>query len=108
MGTCSGERRIRSLPAFDPELAAKHGRVLGRLLPRDGRILGEALRAADENTTVLVVSDHGFAPFRRSFNLNAWLVQNGYLVLRAGASPQGRDIFRDADWSRTRAYGLVS
>ncbi len=93
-------------PAFDPELAAKHGRVLEDYYREMDGILGEALRAADENTTVLVVSDHGFAPFRRSFNLNAWLVQNGYLVLRAGASPQGRDIFRDADWSRTRAYGL--
>jgi predicted AlkP superfamily phosphohydrolase/phosphomutase len=93
-------------PAFDLELAAKHGQVLEDYYREMDGILGEALRAADENTTVLVVSDHGFAPFRRSFNLNAWLVENGYLVLRAGASLQGRDIFRDADWSRTRAYGL--
>jgi len=93
-------------PSFDPELAAKHGKVLEDYYREMDAILGEALRATDENTTVLVVSDHGFAPFRRSFNLNAWLAENGYLVLRAGASAQGRDIFRDADWSRTRAYGL--
>jgi predicted AlkP superfamily phosphohydrolase/phosphomutase len=93
-------------PAFDPELAAKHGEVLEDYYREMDGILGDALRAADENTTVLVVSDHGFAPFRRSFNLNTWLVENGYLVLRAGAIPQGRDIFKDADWSKTRAYGL--
>ena len=93
-------------PAFDPDLAAKHGRVLEDYYREMDSILGETLRVADEDTTVLVVSDHGFAPFRRSFNLNAWLVANGYLVLRAGTSPQGRDIFRDADWSRSRAYGL--
>jgi len=93
-------------PSFDPELAAKHGEVLEDYYHEMDGILGEALRVADENTTVLVVSDHGFAPFRRSFNLNTWLMENGYMVLRAGASAQGRDIFRDADWSRTRAYGL--
>jgi predicted AlkP superfamily phosphohydrolase/phosphomutase len=93
-------------PAYDAELAAKHGKVLEDYYREMDGILGHALRAADENTTVLVVSDHGFAPFRRSFNLNTWLVEKGYLVLRAGAPLQGRDIFRDADWSRTRAYGL--
>jgi predicted AlkP superfamily phosphohydrolase/phosphomutase len=93
-------------PSYDPELAAKHGKVLEDYYREMDSILGEALRVADENTTVLVVSDHGFAPFRRSFNLNAWLVENGYVVLRPRAPAQGRDIFRDADWSRTRAYGL--
>lgn len=93
-------------PAFDPETAAKYGKVLESYYEEMDRLLGQALKQEDENTTVLVVSDHGFAPFRRSFNLNTWLVENGYLVLRSGAPAQGRDIFRDADWSRTRAYGL--
>ncbi|HXM92752.1 MAG TPA: alkaline phosphatase family protein [Candidatus Dormibacteraeota bacterium] len=92
-------------PAY-ADLFEKHGRVLEDYYREMDGILGDALRAADENTTVLVVSDHGFAAFRRSFNLNTWLVENGYLVLRTGASRAGRDIFRDADWSRTRAYGL--
>jgi predicted AlkP superfamily phosphohydrolase/phosphomutase len=93
--------------SYDAELGAKHGKVLEDYYREMDGILGEALRVADENTTVLVVSDHGFAPFRRSFNLNTWLVENGYLVLRAGIAPHaGRDIFRDVDWSRTRAYGL--
>ncbi|HET8922326.1 MAG TPA: alkaline phosphatase family protein [Candidatus Acidoferrum sp.] len=93
-------------PGYDAELATRHGKILEDYYREMDGILGQALRAADESTTVLVVSDHGFAPFRRSFNLNTWLVENGYLVLRAGAPLQGRDIFRDADWSRTRAYGL--
>jgi predicted AlkP superfamily phosphohydrolase/phosphomutase len=92
--------------SFNAELAAKHGKVLENYYREMDGILGKALGVSDENTTVLVVSDHGFAPFRRSFNLNTWLVENGYLVLRPGAPAQGRDIFRDANWSQTRAYGL--
>jgi predicted AlkP superfamily phosphohydrolase/phosphomutase len=96
----------RNYPAFDPVLAARHGKVLEEYYSEMDALLSEALRAVDENTTVLVVSDHGFAPFRRSFNLNAWLVENGYLVLRAGAPARNHDIFRDVDWRQTRAYGL--
>jgi predicted AlkP superfamily phosphohydrolase/phosphomutase len=93
-------------PSYDAELAAKHGKLLEDYYREMDVLLGQALGREDRNTTVLVVSDHGFAPFRRSFNLNTWLVENGYLVLRRGAPLEGRDIFRDADWSRTRAYGL--
>jgi predicted AlkP superfamily phosphohydrolase/phosphomutase len=94
-------------PAYNAQLAAKHGHVIEDYYHEMDAMLGEALKAADADTTVLVVSDHGFAPFRRSFNLNTWLVENGYLILRGGAQPgPGLNIFADADWSKTRAYGL--
>lgn len=94
-------------PAYNAQLAAKYGHVIEDYYVKMDSMLGEALKAADADTTVLVVSDHGFAPFRRSFNLNTWLVDNGYLVLRGGARPRsGLNIFADADWSKTRAYGL--
>ena len=97
----------QKFPAYDAQLAARHGHVLEDYYGEMDAMLGAALQAADAETTVLVVSDHGFAPFHRSFSLNTWLVENGYLVLRAGAQPgPGRDIFKDADWSKTRAYGL--
>lgn len=93
-------------PGYDPETAAKYGSVLEDYYAEMDRILGEILRRAGAQTTVLVLSDHGFAPFRRAFNLNTWLLENGYLVLQKGASLDGRSIFRDADWSKTRAYGI--
>jgi predicted AlkP superfamily phosphohydrolase/phosphomutase len=94
-------------PAYNAQLAAKHGHVIEDYYHEMDAMLGEALKAADADTTVLVVSDHGFAPFRRSFNLNTWLVENDYLILRGGTQPgPGLNIFEDADWSKTRAYGL--
>src|ERR1700686_2928559 len=60
----------------------------------------------DENTTLLVLSDHGFAPYRDSFNLNSWLLNNGYIVRKEGASGDPNETFADVDWNRTRAYGL--
>ena len=94
-------------PAYSAQLAVKYGHVIEDYYVKMDSMLGEALKAAPADTTVLVVSDHGFAPFRRSFNLNTWLVDNGYLVLHGGAQPgPGLNIFADADWSKTRAYGL--
>ena len=49
-------------------------------------MLGEVLPKLDEHTTLLVLSDHGFAPYNRSFNLNTWLLNNGYIKLKDGAS----------------------
>jgi predicted AlkP superfamily phosphohydrolase/phosphomutase len=51
--------------------------------------------------TIFVMSDHGFANFGRQFNVNSWLRDHGYLNPRECAN-----ILVDADWSRTKAYGL--
>jgi predicted AlkP superfamily phosphohydrolase/phosphomutase len=81
--------------------------VLGRLLDRVG-----------DQTLVIVMSDHGFASYRRKFSLNTWLCDNGYLVLKSGRSKErarGDPEFTPVelmlpseavDWSKTRAYGI--
>ncbi len=69
------------------------------------RIVGKALKAVGKGATVIVMSDHGFAPLYRQFNLSTWLKEQGYLQLRDGADGDG-DLFEDVDWRHTRAYGL--
>ncbi len=64
------------------------------------RTLARVVERAGPDATVVVLSDHGFAPYRRSFDVNAWLEAEGWLVLRPGAP---RDL-SGVDWSRTRAY----
>jgi predicted AlkP superfamily phosphohydrolase/phosphomutase len=69
------------------------------------RILGRTLDALSPNDRLIVLSDHGFAPFRRAVNVNRWLVDNGYLVLRPGRTASA-PLFAQVDWARTRAYAL--
>ena len=69
-------------------------------------ILGWVRQELDDDTTLVVMSDHGFAPFRRQAHLNSWLEQHGYLVLK---DPSKRDTYKwlqGIDWSRTRAFGI--
>jgi predicted AlkP superfamily phosphohydrolase/phosphomutase len=66
-------------------------------------LLRRTMEAIDEETLLICMSDHGFKDFRRCVNLNAWLRDEGYLVLKDGAQ-EGGDYFEGIDWSRTRAY----
>jgi predicted AlkP superfamily phosphohydrolase/phosphomutase len=80
-------------------------RVIQELYDRMDGLIGRVLQQIDDQTLLLVISDHGFKSFNRCMNLNAWLHQNGYLVLKEGKSESG-DWFEDVDWSRTRAYTM--
>ena len=93
-------------PAYDAALAAQYGTALEEFYEQIDQVLGEVMPKVDENTTLLVLSDHGFAPYRHSFNLNTWLLNNGYITRKAGFSGDSSEPFADVDWSRTRAYGL--
>lgn len=70
------------------------------------RALGLALDACDERTILFAVSDHGFAPYRRSFHVNRWLLEEGYLALKPGIAPRDVEFLQGVDWRRTRAYAL--
>jgi predicted AlkP superfamily phosphohydrolase/phosphomutase len=69
-------------------------------------VVGQALKVVDDDTTLIVMSDHGFAPFKWQVNLNTWLLEKGYVALRNPAN-QGKGIwFSNVDWSRTKAYAV--
>jgi predicted AlkP superfamily phosphohydrolase/phosphomutase len=93
-------------PLFTPELAASHGQFIRLLYKKVDDAIGNALDRLDDQTWLIVMSDHGFAPFRRQFNLNSWLLENGLLRTNSPPVRQGTSNFHDVDWSRTRAFGL--
>ena len=69
------------------------------------RILGQTMARLSAADRLIVISDHGFAPFRQSVNLNRWLVNEGLLVLKPGKKTSGV-VFADVDWSQSTAYAL--
>jgi predicted AlkP superfamily phosphohydrolase/phosphomutase len=63
------------------------------------------LRFADEDTAVLVVSDHGAKRMDGGICVNEWLRREGYLVLND--EPDGPTSLKPemVDWDRTTAWG---
>ncbi len=69
------------------------------------RILGETRQRMSDGDKLIVLSDHGFAPFRKTVHLNRWLADAGYLVFEAGQQ-ESESLFAGVDWQRTRAFAL--
>lgn len=93
-------------PAYDAGLAAKYGKVIENTYGEADQILAKAMDKIDRETVLIVMSDHGFNPFSRSFSLNAWLKENGYHVLTNPFKQETGNLFPDTDWSRTKAFGV--
>ena len=68
--------------------------------------IGEAMRAAGSGTTLMVISDHGFARFDRSVHLNKFLMDEGFLKLDDPANLGDDPAFVHVDWEKTQAYAL--
>lgn len=88
-----------------PGDVARYARVIEDLYVRMDTLLGRVRAQLDGDTLLFVLSDHGFASFRRCVDLNAWLRQEGYLTLKDGATGTA-EYLRDVDWSRTQAYAV--
>jgi predicted AlkP superfamily phosphohydrolase/phosphomutase len=57
--------------------------------------VGELVERSREDTTIVIVSDHGFQGVHRHFCVNTWLEEQGYLALRGGRTKilgHGRDL----------------
>jgi predicted AlkP superfamily phosphohydrolase/phosphomutase len=103
-------------PAYNAALVPQWGDALLRAYQLMDSIVGDAMRAADKhNAALIVLSDHGFASFRKSVNYNTWLVINGYLALKSGVQVKERTVemlfsqgqfWENVDWSRSRAYAM--
>jgi predicted AlkP superfamily phosphohydrolase/phosphomutase len=95
-----------SHPAYDarhsPALADA---VIQRYLKID-RMLGIIRRRLSASDRLYVLSDHGFAPLRREFNLPAWLARGGYLAYKDSVARRLSKCYDGIDWQQTRAYGV--
>ncbi|MGD8623411.1 MAG: alkaline phosphatase family protein, partial [Anaerolineae bacterium] len=69
------------------------------------RQIGRRLARLDDDTAVLVVSDHGAKAMAGGICFNEWLKREGYLVLEY--QPEGIVPLEkcEVDWSRTLAWG---
>ena len=103
-------------PLHDPQEAAREvvffgeSTALADVIPAIYRqmdaVVGEVVARLEPGDTLLLCADHGFTSFRRGVDVNNWLVEQGYMVLKPGISRSKGNIGFDVDWSQTRAYSL--
>ena len=93
-------------PLYDPNAPPEVKGAVAYFYRRMDEAFGRVLAKVDARTTFLCISDHGFAPFYREFNLNTWLLDHGYLALVDPGRRAETEFLDNVDWPRTRAYGL--
>ncbi len=82
----------------------RYANVLRDLYVQMDGLVGRVMKEIDDGTVLMVLSDHGFKPFRRAVELNRWLQENGYLAENAAATTP--DLLQRVDWSKTQAYAV--
>ena len=100
-------------PLYDAALAAQFGDSIERVYKRADDFVGEVVKRVGPDVAVMIVSDHGFHSWRKAVNLDTWLVQNGYMVMKGQSTDKklsdlfgGGTFWENVDWSKTRAYAM--
>lgn len=75
----------------------RYGSVIRDVYCRVDAAIGRLMEAVDEETRIMVLSDHGAGPLQYMINLNRWLAEAGLL--------QYRDARRDP-WGQLRGQGI--
>ncbi len=97
-------------PMYDAEGAKVFGEALEQSYEKMDEIVGKVMPKLREDDLFIVMSDHGFETFRKGFNINTWLVRNGYAAVQGQDDPATavgeKGFLLDFDWSHTRAYAI--
>lgn len=96
-------------PRYDPAVSPQFQQAALELHQYLDQVLGEMVKLAGEDTTVVVASDHGMGPLYKEVFLNSWLEQKGYLVRRqqSAAANTYTSLARRLGFSRERIWRRI-
>jgi len=97
-------------PMYTEEGAAKYGDAVEGTYRRMDETIGKVVERLNDDDLLMVLSDHGFHSFRKGFNVNTWLIRNGYQSVEgqtdAATASNSGEFLDGIDWANTKAYSL--
>jgi predicted AlkP superfamily phosphohydrolase/phosphomutase len=94
-------------PLHDPSKFEKYGDAILRYYQYLDTALGEIVAGLDEETTLVLMSDHGFGPFHKFIHVNNWLRQEGWLKIRKGPKARLKSMLFDLGFTPMQVYNLL-
>ena len=70
-------------PANRGKDTAPFQNTIERMYARMDELVGELMKNTGDRDLLMIISDHGFKPFKWGVNLNSWLWRQGYLALNS-------------------------
>ncbi len=74
----------REHPLHDSARYAKYGSAIREFYQYLDQHLARMVDTLDDDTTLIIMSDHGFGPFHKFIHVNNWLVQERLMQVRSG------------------------
>lgn len=72
-------------PLYDPDEVKRFGNPLLKYYQTVDKTLERIRDMLDEDTILIIMSDHGQGPLRKFVNLNMFLIKEGYMVIKKNA-----------------------
>jgi len=93
-------------PLYEPNASKEAKEAVYYFYRSMDNVLKQTFSKMDGNSVLMLLSDHGFAPFGREFHLSTWLVENGFTVLTDPDKMYESKFYDYVDWSKTKAFAL--
>lgn len=94
-------------PLHEPATAARYGNAIRDYYQYVDGKLGEIVDGLDDDTTLIVMSDHGFGPFHKFIHVNNWLLQQGFMQVRQGLGTRIKRGLFQAGFSPMNVYDTM-
>ncbi len=93
-----------SHPLYEPSASREAKEAIYYFYKKMDGVLQQTMAKVDDRTTLMIMSDHGFAPFGREFHLSTWLVENGFTAVKDPDRMHEGEFYDQVDWENTKAY----
>ena len=91
-------------PLYEPDASREVKEAVYYFYRRMDEVLGRVAAKMDNRSVLMVLSDHGFAPFGRELHLSTWLAENGFTAVQDPDRMHDSEFYDYVDWNSTQAY----
>jgi predicted AlkP superfamily phosphohydrolase/phosphomutase len=98
----------RDHPLHDTVKGLRYGDALQKVYRQADETIGRLLSCIDEETMVMIMSDHGSGPLHKNLFLNNYLIQLGLMKMKRTASTQAKRGLTRVGFTITTAHDLLT
>jgi predicted AlkP superfamily phosphohydrolase/phosphomutase len=94
-------------PVHDPGRHARFSTAIRDYYQYMDNQLARILDTVDDDTTLIIMSDHGSGPFHKFIHVNNWLIQEGFMHIRSGLGSRLKQRLFSVGFAPMNVYNML-
>lgn len=94
-------------PLHDPAKAARYGNAIRDYYRAVDGLLAPLVDDLADDTTLILMSDHGFGPFHKFIHVNNWLIEQGFMAVKPGLRARLKQRLFNLGFSPMNVYNTL-